>query len=114
MTLDRTRESRWERIRTAMECNRALLEHQGTLAGKAVGSSTVHILRFCERQQGRRIQRSIYVGSDPELIRHTQDLLEAFREPQRWQAEVAAAATSLGTIVSRLRRRFGRRGRMCR
>jgi len=110
MALDRTLVTRWERIRTAMERNRALLEDQGTIAVKTVDGSTVHVLRFCERQQGRRIQRSIYLGADPELVRRAQALLEAFREPKRWEAEVTAAASSLGSIVSRLRRRFGRRG----
>jgi hypothetical protein len=111
MSRDPKRAARWERIRTAMERNRPLLERQGTISAKMDGS-TVYVLRFCERQQGRRIQRSIHLGSDSQLVERARALLEAFREPKRWQAEAAAATTSLGSIVSRLRRRFGRRGRL--
>jgi hypothetical protein len=112
MPLDRTLEARWERIRISMERNRALLEHQGKIVLKSVGRTSVHVLRFVDRQHGRRIQRSVYLGRELELVWRTRALLEAFREPQRWQAEVAAATAALGSIVSRLRRRFGRRGRL--
>jgi hypothetical protein len=108
MSPDHSLESRWGRIRTAMEQNRALLEQQGTITVKKVGGATVRVLRFCERRQGRRIQRTIYLGADDELVRRAIALLEAFREPLRWQAETAAAAAALGSIASRLRRQMGK------
>ena len=92
-----------------------MLEHQGTITVKKAGGRTVRVLRFCERREGRRRQRSIYLGVDAELVRRAIALLEAFREPLRWQAETAAAAAALGSIASRLRRRMGkgRRTRSC-
>jgi chorismate-pyruvate lyase len=108
MPSDQSLEARWGRIRTAMEQKRALLEHQGTITVKKVGGQAVRVLRFCERQQGRRWQRSIYLGVDAELVLRAIALLEAFREPLRWQAETAAAAAALGSIASRLRRQMGK------
>jgi hypothetical protein len=108
MPPDQTLEARWNRIRTAMEQNRTLLELQGTITIKKVSGATVRVLRFCERRQGRRRQRSIYLGADAELVRRAIALLEAFREPLRWQAETAAAAAALGSIASRLRRQMGK------
>ncbi len=108
MLSDHALEARWERIRSAMEQNRPLLERQGTIAFKKAGGVTVRVLRFCEQRQGRRLQRSIYLGVNDELLRRGLALLEAFREPIRWQAETAAAAAALGSIVSRLRRRMGK------
>jgi N-dimethylarginine dimethylaminohydrolase len=108
MPSDQSLEARWNRIRTAMEQNRAVLEHHGTITVKKAGRATVRVLRFCERRQGRRWQRSIYLGADAELVRRAIALLEAFREPLRWQAETAAAAAALGSIASRLRRRMGK------
>jgi hypothetical protein len=93
-----------------MEQNRPVLERGGTIAVKAKGRMTFQVLRFCDRRQGKRIQRVIYLGVDAELVRRASALLETFREPRRWQAETAAAATALGHIVSRLRRRMGKGG----
>jgi hypothetical protein len=109
MVADHDLEARWNRIRTTMEQNRPALEQQGSIVAKKVDGVTVRVLRFCQRHHGRRLQRSIYLGVDTELVRRATALLEAFREPLNWQSETDSAAAALGHIVRRLRRRFGTR-----
>ncbi len=73
-------ERRWHRLLEILEGNRHLLAKQGSLVQKAVNGHRYTFLRFCApNESGKFVQRSVYVGSDPELILRVGSWLEELR-----------------------------------
>jgi hypothetical protein len=99
-------ETRWEEIREKIVRDAAHLRRQGSIVAKWARGRRVWALRFRVRDQGRTVQRSIYLGGDdqPELLRHAQDLLRRCRERARWSRELAASARMAAAIRTTLRR----------
>ncbi|MBI5764295.1 MAG: hypothetical protein HZA51_12305 [Planctomycetes bacterium] len=69
-------ESKWDRIRSAMERHKHRLERGGYVVRWRYRSAPVASIRFREpRESGRAVLRAIYLGSDEELVRRAQELL---------------------------------------
>lgn len=106
--MDDTLEQRWEKIKQTIETKRDLLQSQGCLVHKVHRAQKVWCLRFFEWQDGREVQRSLYIGSDTELIHRTRDLLEQIREDRvfaRQTAWLIRLAASMQSLVRPVRRR---------
>jgi hypothetical protein len=98
------RDGCWQRISQRLEQHADLLRTRGTLTPKRLRRSTVYYVRFCEYRAGRRVQRSIYIGADPELVERARRLLAFYRRQSQGPQEAVAAARVLGRIVAALRR----------
>lgn len=98
------REQRWQRIRSRMEQAAAILQRHGTLVAKQGRKTPEWCIRYSESVDGRRRQRTIYVGQDPILLERAKCLLEHYRSLDRWERELKRAAGSLKRLVARLKR----------
>jgi hypothetical protein len=87
-------EERWAVIQGKLAAIAPLLARQGALVQKTVGGSRVWVVRFCVRENGRTVQRSLYVGTDDqvELLQRVRDLLRRYRAPSQWPKEMACYA----------------------
>jgi hypothetical protein len=121
--LEPQQEARWQRIERRIIQNARHLRKQGCLARQGTRGSR-WCLRFLERlPTGGIVHRSIYLGSNPELVRRARLLLARCREHGNGRREVAAlskmvaeASAFLPTLLARLHgarqsRRGGRRVR---
>jgi hypothetical protein len=101
-------EHRWQAIRQKLEAAADDLSRQGTLASRLASGRRVWSVRFYEQQSdGRRHQRAIYLGSNPELVNRAEELLAEYRQRQEWceQAELfAKISRSLCRAVARGRK----------
>src|SRR5262245_2122716 len=94
-------ERRWRQLRARIDEKAGLLAQQGSLASRLAGRRRVWSLRFVDRTSADRpVQRSIYVGSDPELVHRTQDLLDDLRRSCRWTREATAFANIAAALHS--------------
>jgi hypothetical protein len=62
-------------------------------------------IRFVDTAGGKRIHRSLHVGTDPHLVRRARRLLGQYRQRQRWPAEIVTyvrLAGSVGAVARRL------------
>jgi len=113
--LDAQLEAEWLTVRLRIEANRHLLVEHGALVRLSGKDCTCWRLRFYERlPEGRVVQRSIQVGSHPELVRRARQLLALYRQPGELARETAelvrvalAMAGVLGQRVLQLRPRRG-------
>ena len=89
--------ARWAKLETRLAAVSHLLRRQGSITSKRAGKRKIARLRFFEPSAaGRRVQRSVYIGCDPELIRRARLLLAVYRgEPIR---EAAALAQFVGVF----------------
>ncbi len=96
------RESQWIELRTRLDSIASLLRTQGVLDRKHQKGRWVWRVRYTDKVNARR--RTIYIGTDPELARRVQELLNHYREQQRWaeQTEVLVKLALYGGV------RFGR------
>lgn len=78
--------ARWVRLRHRLGQYRSQLCRRGSLASRQLRNGRrVWDVRFMDRSTGGRpVHRAIYVGSDPELVRRTRELLAAWRLEQYW------------------------------
>ena len=108
-------DQRRERILAAIEARREQLAHQGTIVasyrqrgGRKVGP----YFRLAYREGSN--QRSLYLGSDVELIAEVGRVLQNLQQPERQQCAVrrckAAIRTSLAHCRAELRRELAIRG----
>lgn len=75
-------ESKWQRVRSAMERNRHLLEHKGYLsrARRHAHLPPATAIRFRQRGSNDKwILRAIHLGSDETLIQRASELLMTWR-----------------------------------
>ena len=78
--------ARWKRLRERLGQHRSQLCRRGSLASRRLRNGRrVWDVRFVDRSTGSRpVHRAIYVGSEPELVRRTRELLAAWRLEQYW------------------------------
>jgi hypothetical protein len=98
-----TRERRWLRILGRMQADAVLLKRYGVLIPKAGRKSPAWCVCYNDYSEGRRVQRAIYVGIDPVLVRRTRRWLEEHQQLDRRKREIDKALRSLKRIVSLLR-----------
>jgi len=72
-------EARWEAIRDRILANAGFLGRQGALNAKVARRRVVYRLRFRVPDRGRRTQKNIYIGDDPDLVARTRQLLQEIR-----------------------------------
>jgi len=99
-------ERRWAVLRRKLAAIAPCLARQGTLVQKTVGRSRVWVVRYCVRDNGRTVQRSLYVGTEDqaELVQRVRELLRRYRAPGRWPKEVAAFARFAASAHAALKR----------
>jgi hypothetical protein len=86
-------EGRWAAIEAKLAAAADRLVRQGTMVRKVTSAGgEVWAIRYVDEEGGARVQRSIYVGGNPELVDRARRLLGRYRERQRWPEEVAAYA----------------------
>jgi len=98
------REKRWQHIRQRMEAAAQRLQRHGVLVAKGGRKSPAWCVRYNDYAEGRRRQRSIYVGTDSVLVDRAGKLLAEYRELNRWQREMDAVLRSMRHIVAWLKR----------
>ena len=100
------RERRWAALQEKLDRVAETLIGQGALVRKTMPSGRkTWAIRFVDTSDGKRIHRSIHVGTDPQLVRRARHLLGRFRQRQRWPAEIATyvrLAGSVGAVARRL------------
>jgi hypothetical protein len=104
MDHQRSRERRWRHICDRMQAAADQLQRHGVLAAKGGRKSPAWCVRYNDYLEGRRRQRSIYVGTDPVLVEQARQLLEEFRQIDRDVQELDAALKKLRQIVAFLKR----------
>ena len=77
----RSRKRRWQALHSKIAANAASLSRQGVLVAKQTAAGRlVWAVRFVVTlEEGRKVHRSIYVGSDKVLLDRTRHLLEHYR-----------------------------------
>lgn len=83
---------RLARILAALEANADVLARSGGLARKRVHGKDVWSVRFRTYDGGRQTYRSVYVGTDPEMLEIIRDFLKLIRMPNRLSYELTVAA----------------------
>jgi hypothetical protein len=100
------RERRWAALEQKLDRVAETLIRQGTLVRKTVPSGReTWVVRFVDTSGGKRVQRSVHVGTDPELVHRARHLLGRYRQRQRWPEEIATyvrLAGSVGAVARRL------------
>lgn len=100
-------ERRWSVVEAKLAANADRLADQGSLVTmKSASGRHVRTLRFVDRVDGRRVQRSLYVGGDDqsELLRRTQIWLDRCRVKGRVATEVAGLARLAAAACGAVRR----------
>ena len=100
------RERRWAALQEKLDRVAEALVGQGSLVRKTTpsGRETWRI-RFVDTSGGKRVHRSLHVGTDPQLVRRARHLLSRYRQRQRWPEEIATyvrLAASVGAVARRL------------
>src|SRR6266404_1615980 len=83
----RDNEVRWLRLAALMEENAGALKKQGSLALRKAGARRVLLLRFKTGQGDQRVQRAIYIGDDPRLVRRVRIRLALLRDRADWNLD---------------------------
>src|SRR5262245_54524531 len=98
-------ERRWQSLLARLERLRPQLRTQGHLVLKQRGRRKVWCLRYWEAgPEGRAVRRSLYVGSDPELVRRTRAFVDRCHEHAQLDEETLALARWAVKAGRRLRR----------
>ena len=100
------RERRWAALEEKLDRVAESLIGQGTLVRKTMPSGRkTWVIRFVNTSGGKRVHRSLHVGTDPQLVGRARKLLGRYRQQQRWPAEIATyvrLAGSVGAVARRL------------
>ena len=84
------REARWREIERKLDAVSGALARQGSVASRLTPAGTrVYSVRYMEAGDGRRRQRTIYLGPDPELARRAAEMI---REVRAWAREAEGSA----------------------
>ena len=98
-------ESRWQRIKEKLEAHEGILAKRGILSSKVVNGRTIWRVRFrAPREGGGMIRRTIYIGTNPELVERVRRLLRTFREGTVLAKETAGLVKMAMAVCARLRR----------
>lgn len=98
-------ESRWQALRRRLEGASGHLARQGSLASRKAGNIRVWSVRYYEAVEGRRVQRSIYVGTNRELCLRTYRWLYVLKAEARWMRQLPALCRATRGLVRGLARR---------
>ena len=98
-------ESRWQALRQRLEGASTHLARQGSLASRKAGNIRVWSVRYYEPKDGRKVQRSIYVGTDRELRLRTYRWLYVLKAETRWMRQLPALCRATRGLVRGLARR---------
>ena len=100
------RERRWAALQEKLDRVAETLIGQGTLVRKTMPSGRkTWAIRYMDTTGGKRVHRSLHVGTDPQLVRRACHLLARYRQRQRWPEEIAnyvRLAASVGAVARRL------------
>ena len=95
-------EAIWSHLSAKIDQNAAILERRGTIKTRIAGGKERFVIRFHELlDDGRRIERSIYLGSNPEIVRRAKVLLEIIKLVGRYEKEAKLFANLAATISYR-------------
>jgi hypothetical protein len=83
----RNSEVRWLRLAALLEENAAALKKQGSIASRQAGKRRVFLLRFVVGQGDQKVQRAIYIGDDPRLVRRVRIRLALLRDRADWNLD---------------------------
>jgi hypothetical protein len=100
------RERRWAALQEKLGRVAEALIGQGTLVRKTMPSGReTWAIRYVDALGGKPVHRSVYVGTDPQLVSRARHLLGRYRRRQRWPEEIATyvrLAASVGAVARRL------------
>jgi hypothetical protein len=89
----RDEDARWQAVYQKIVDNAHHLVRQGAVVAKRTSAGRrVWVVRFTIREGQKKIQRMIYIGHQPGLLRRAQALLETCRQRRYWLKEVARHA----------------------
>lgn len=87
----------WDLLRARLDRVAAQLTRQGCLCSRRTGrSSHAWSVRYYEVVDCRRVQRALYVGNDPFLLRKTRDYLAPFGKIRNGSTGCRISAASPG------------------
>jgi hypothetical protein len=99
------RERRWAALEQKLDRVAEMLIGQGTLVRKAMPSGRqTWAIRYVDASGGKRVHRSLHVGTDLQLVRRARHLLGRYRQRQRWPAEIATYVRLAGSVAAVARR----------
>jgi len=104
--MDRTTppDARWPVIEQRLRDLQPVLRRQGTIVMKTGRKSPAWSLRYKAYSAGKRVQKSVYLGTDLSLVQRARELLEHFRKLERWDSDVDLARRRMKGIVALLKR----------
>ena len=103
------RERRWAALQEKLDLVAETLIGQGTLVRKTMPSGRqTWVIRFVDASGGKRVHRSLHVGTDLQLVRRARHLLGRYRQRQGWPEEIATYVRLAGSVAA-LARRLGSR-----
>ena len=102
-------EARWQKVHLVLRRHAAALAAQGTLASRLAAGRRVWSVRFYQSVGTRRAQRSVYLGSDPRLLKRAEELLREFRRPKVIQEELQVMSRLCNVLLRAVKRAHRRR-----
>ena len=103
-------EARWQQVKSKILDDADLLGTQGTFCRKTEADHPIWRLRYVDRRaDGNAVHRAIGIGSNPELLRRTQELLARCHQRGVREAEVENMRRSSETLVGLLRQAISKR-----
>jgi hypothetical protein len=98
-------ERRWGDLNQTIEAKRQLLVQQGSVVRKLSKDRWYACLRYREPDEtGRLVQRSIYLGTDPELVRRVEARLQGLRASRQELTELLGLVRLARALVATARR----------
>ena len=94
---------RWQTVKAKIEACSHLLCGQGAICSRLASGRRVWSVRFDDPGEGGRVQRSIYIGSDPELVERARRLLARYRQRDGWCKEVSIFARVSASLANALK-----------
>jgi hypothetical protein len=85
---------KWDTLHRKLAARAGTLREQGSLTSRRLPSGRrVYLLRFVEQDaDDRRVQRAVYVGDDPEVLRRVRGYLDELRAADRELVELEELA----------------------
>jgi hypothetical protein len=103
-------EARWQRVKSKILDDADLLATQGTFCRKTEADHPIWRLRYVDRRaDGKAVHRAIGLGSNPEFLRRTQELLARCHQRGIREMEVENMRRSSETLVGLLRQAISKR-----
>ena len=104
MNHSRLRDQRWQQVDRRFRELEPVLHRYGVIVQKGAQKSPFWYLRYNDYETGSRVQKSIYLGTDPFLVEYARRLLYHFRQLDQWDRDLAIAAGKLRLLLAVLKR----------